>query len=501
MIESTAPTTEEYPLTQLMGVAKVNAVILIVAETCPRKGAGVNSRKRFTVVWAVTLVLGLGVVLSTSRVFAVEEWRQFRGPYGDGVSQAVQVPEQWAADKNVLWKVKIPGVGWSQPIVTRGKVIVTTAVADDQPRPKVGEGGPGFSFFSGEGLSRLTSGGKPPDSEYLWQIHCYDLATGNEDWARVVLQGKPPIATHRSNSYASETPVSDGERIYMFIAMRGVYCFNLAGEPVWKLDLDVAPMLYGWGTGSSPVIDKERLYVICDNEKESFLLALDKKTGDERWRVKRDELSNWSTPYIWNNKHRTELVTSGGKKMRSYDPESGKLLWELPGGGRCSTTPVGNQDLLVVGSVSRSTGSRGDLVAVRAGADGELKGENAAEYIAWTQKRSAPEIASPILADGKLFTMQQQGGIVRCFDATTGKILYRERVPGAAGFTASPVAIAGRLYCLDERGQTAILETGKTLEVVATNKLPGMFWSSPAIVDGRLLLRSDEQLFCIGSPK
>jgi outer membrane protein assembly factor BamB len=452
--------------------------------------------------------VGIGVVTCRALADAGQEeesvnWPQFRGPDGDGVAHLNVQPTQWAEDRSIDWKVDLEGVAWSQPIVWGDQVLVTTAVAENQTKPRVGESGPGFSLFSLEGVSRALSGGEPPDTTYQWKLICLDLATGLRRWEKVVREAKPTIPIHRSNSYASETPVTDGRHIYVHIAMAGIYCFDMDGREIWNKVLDVGPMQYGWGTGSSPLLDKDTLYVLCDNEKESYLLAIDKTDGLQRWRVKREELSNWSTPYHWRNRVRSELVTCGGKKTQSYDPATGQVLWELRASGRCATSAVGDRELLYVGSVTRSTGSSGTLTAIRAGASGDLSRDDtddAESFVAWSVPRAAPQLSSPLLYQGHLYTLRQQGGIIRCLDAASGKQLYRTRLPGAGGFTSSPWAAGGHVFCLDENGNTFVIAAGPELKVAGTNKLNGMFWSSAAMTNGTLLLRSADHLYRI-SPK
>ena len=294
-------------------------------------------RSLFTVItWIGIAVVVSGVLAGAEQEADSFNWPQFRGPAGDGVSNLNVQPTRWAEDKSVDWKVKLEGVAWSQPIVWGDQVLVTTAVTDNQPKPRVGESGPGFRLFSREGLSRALSGGEPPDETYQWKLICLDLATGERRWERVVREAKPTIPIHRSNSYASETPVTDGKHICVYIAMAGVYCFDMDGREVWNKPLDVLPMQFGWGPGSSPLLHENTLYVLCDNEKGSYLLAIDKTNGLQRWRVEREESSNWSTPYLWRNRVRSELVTCGGKKTRSYDPATGQVLWELRASGRCA---------------------------------------------------------------------------------------------------------------------------------------------------------------------
>ena len=451
---------------------------------------------------AVIFSLATLSLASTLRPAVAENWAQFRGPGANGISTVKELPAEWTEGENVAWKVAIPGVAWSQPICWSDKIFLTTAMTDSQRKPRLGESGPGFSLFSRQGISRaFFGGGEPPDVTYRWKVLCLDGNTGNILWEKMAHEGRPSMPTHRSNTYASETPVTDGERLIVYFGMMGLYCYDLSGELLWSKQLSAYPMQYGWGTGSSPALWGDRVFVQCDTEKESFLMALDKLTGDELWRVTRDEKSNWSTPFVWKNTLRTELVTAGGKKIRAYQPDSGELIWEMEASGRCATTPVSDEEMLYVGSITRMTGSSGLLTAIRAGAGGDisLKGkETANSSVAWSVPRAAPPIASPLLYEGCLYVLSQHGGVVRCLDAKTGKQHYRQRLPRAAGFTSSPWASDGKVFCLDEQGQTFVLAAGPEFQVVATNKLDDMFWSSVAVVGDHLLLRGVVHLYCIG---
>lgn len=444
------------------------------------------------------------------------DWRQFRGPQG-GIATDSRHPRTWgetsgdsegAAEEkmsNIRWKVPVAGVGWSQPIIHGSRVYVTTAVAANQPKPKTGERGPGFSFFSAEGLSRsLLGGGEPPEDEYTWKLFCFDLQNGDEVFCKDIHQGRPAIPVHRSNSYASETPVCDDQRLYVYVSAVGLFCFDLDGQPHWQQDFEPFSTQYGWGCGSSPVLLDDRILIQCDNDDQSFVAAYAKATGDQLWKVDREERSNWSTPHVWrystaDGHQTTELVTCGGTKYRSYNAETGKLLWDLPADGRCATTAVSDNSILVVGSVSRSMGASGRLIGIRPNASGSLSIEKDAtsESIAWVQRSAAPEIASPLLTDGRIYTLSQQGGIVCCFDAKTGERIFRERLPAAGGFTASPWRSGDEVFCLDENGQTFVLPANGKFEVRLTNRLAGMFWSSAAITDDELILRSVDHLYCI----
>jgi len=491
---------------------------------------------------------------------AQADWPQFRGPDANGLTADTKLPEEWGAEQNIVWKVALPGVAWSQPIVLGDKVFVTTAETENQQKPRAGFGGPGGRGGGrggfggpggpgggpgprpdgpgvpppgagdqpppppgegappdgeGRGRGRRGPGGgfggpggfggrgaDPPDAVYRWKVLCLDAKSGEVLWEKLAKEAKPTIATHGSNTYASETPVTDGKHIYVYFGMTGLYCYTLDGELVWQKDLGSYPMMMGWGTGSSPALLGDALYVQCDNEEKSFLVALNKSTGDELWRAERDEKSNWSTPYVWKNKLRTELVTAGGTKMRSYNPANGELLWEIAGAaGRCSATPVGDEELLYVGTGGGMRGS-GPLLAVKAGATGDIslgEGETTNAGVAWSVDRGGPPMASPLLYQGLLYVLDQRGGLIRCYDAKTGQEHYQQRLPDGGGFTSSPWASDGKVFCLDDKGQTFVLEAGPELKVLGVNKLDEMFWSSVAVAGNRLLLRGVDHLYCIAA--
>lgn len=486
---------------------------------------------------------------------AADSWPQFRGPQANGLPEHSGLPTEWSADKNVYWKVDLPGVAWSQPIVWGDRIYVTTAETENQQKPEPGMGGrggrrgdgppgdgppggrgpggppregagppegppggpPGEGGAEGDRPRRPRGdgppgerpdrprggfgGGAPPDQLYRWKVLCLDRNTGQVVWEKLAYEGKPTIATHRTNTYASETPLTDGERLYAYFGMTGLFCYDLDGKLLWSKQLGSFPMMLGWGTGSSPALDGDRLFVQCDNDEKSFLVALDKRTGDELWRKERDEKSNWSTPFLWTNKLRTELVTAGGHAMRSYDPATGEPLWELSGvRGRCSATPVAAGDLLLLG-VGGGMGGPGPLVAIKAGASGDITpadGQTSSEGVAWITERAGPQIASPLVYEDCVYVPEQRGGVLGCYDLATGREHYRQRVEGAKGFTSSPWAYDGKVFVLDEDGQTFVLAPGPEYKVLYTNKLDDMFWSSVAVAGDRLLLRGVNSLYCIG---
>jgi outer membrane protein assembly factor BamB len=507
------------------------------------------------------------VLIAFATTAHAENWPQFRGPGGKGLPSDSRLPSEWGGGENLAWKVELPGVAWSQPVVWGDRIFITTAITENQPKPSVGQqpgrGGGGRGGFGSGGEARRRGdrdgdvpapdrrrptpdgeaapqangddspqpngddvpdrpraegagggrgagrggfgrGSQPPDQVYRWMLMCLDRSSGKILWEQLAHEGKPTIATHRSNTFASETPVTDGRLVYAYFGMTGLYAYDLDGKLVWGKNLGSFPMMMGWGTGSSPALAANRLFVQCDNEQESFLVALDKLTGNELWRVAREEKSNWSTPFVWTNNKRTELVTAGGKKMRSYDPSDGRLLWEVAGlRGRCSATPVGTDELLYVG-VGGGVGGAGPLVAIRAGAEGDITlapGKTSNDGIAWSVLRAGPPMASPLVYQGCLYILEQRGGIVGCYNAQTGQQHFHQRVEGAKGFAASPWAYDGKVFCLDEDGQTFVLAAGEEFKVLATNKLDDIFWSSVAVAGDHLLLRGLKYLYSIGPKK
>ena len=419
-----------------------------------------------------------------------EDWTQFRGPRGDGVVRDANPPERWGEESNVIWKVALPGRGWSQPVTSKRRVFVTTAESEKEEKPRRGETG-----IVPEALD-------PQKHEYRWQVLCLDADTGKVIWKRTAYEGKPRARKHRSNTYASETPATDGQLLIACFGMTGISCYDFDGNRLWDKDLGAFPTQAGWGTGSSPVIHGDAVFIQCDNDKSSFLLALDKRSGDELWRKARDEPSNWSTPYLWKNRVRTELVTTGGKKMRGQDPQTGEMLWEMNATGRTSATAVGNEELLYVDSVERFTGSPVRLVAIRAGGAGDISlkpDEKGGPFVAWSIAYNTYHNTSPLLVDDCLYMLEQHSGIIRCYDARTGKLHYQQRLPEATGSTASPWMAGGKIYCLDEVGRTSVLESGTKFKLLATNRLDeDLFWASAAFTGDRLILRSMEHLYCIG---
>ena len=340
---------------------------------------------------------------------------QFRGPRGDGVAYGTNLPVTWSTTSNVVWSCAIPGKGWSSPIVWGDRVFVTSAV------------GPGSVGAPPEKLGSIAEHvrGVTTTDEHQYLLHCVDWLTGKLLWSRCAHKGVPPGSIHPKNTYASETPVTDGERVYAYFGNIGLFCYDMDGRELWSRKWGSFKMDWNWGTSSSPALHGDLLFVLNDNQEKSFLVALDKHTGQDVWRLERDEKSNWTTPFVWQNDLRTEIVTSGSGKVRSYDLTR-KLLWGLRGmSGVTVPTPFAAAGLLYIASGCQHSSQR-PVYAIRPGASGDIspKGDATSDaHIAWTQRRAAPYVTSPLVYEGLLYVLFD-AGFLAAHDAITGELVY-----------------------------------------------------------------------------
>ena len=434
-------------------------------------------------------IAALALVAVTAAT-APADWPCFRGPGARGIAaDDERLPSQWTATKNVRWSAALEGRSWSSPIAWGDRVIVTSAIPPAPPE---------------DAKKGLYFGGERPnvaDGETRWVVTCFDAATGMTRWETVIARGPPPGPVHVKNTYASETPVTDGERIYAAFAGIGIVCLDMDGQRVWEHRWKPRTMRAGWGPAASPVLHGDRLYVVNDNEDDSFVAALDAKTGCEIWRMARDEKSNWSTPFVWANGLRTELVTPGTGKTRSYSLD-GSLLWELAGGSAITiATPYAAHGLLYVSSGFVLDRTR-PIWAIRPGRSGDLTlpaDETTSAAIAWSRDDAAPYNPTTLVYGDELYVLADRG-LLACYDARTGKQHYRkERLPEGRAFTASPWAYNGLVFCANEYGETFVVRAGPKFELLRTNLLgeDDMVMASPAIAGGRVFLRTDRRLYCL----
>ncbi len=451
---------------------------------------------------------------SAGRAAGPSEWPQFRGPAAAGIADESSLPERWSKTENVAWSVEVPGRGWSSPIVWGDRVFVTSAISPGAFKaPSTGIYGNDYAAeLAKQGLSEeeavkkvvsrdieLTS--ETGDIRYM--VYALDARTGKIAWEREAHKGQPFGGRHRKNTYASETPVTDGERLYVsFGGNVGLFCYGLDGTLLWKKAWPPQPIYLDFGTASSPVVHDGRVYQLHDNDGESFLAALDAKTGAEVWRVSRGEVaqgtSGWATPFIWNSGSRTEIITIGRGRVASYD-QQGKELWRLRGMTQATPTPVAADGLLYVGSGSQGDSNR-PLLAIRPGATGDVtlaRDQDANDFVAWRHPRFSAYTPSPLVYRGRVYSVNDNG-ILQVADAKTGKDVFRARVGGGGHtFSSSPLASQGRIYLLSEDGETFVIRAGDAYAEISRNSLDEMSLASLAADADSLYLRTQTRLYRI----
>jgi outer membrane protein assembly factor BamB len=429
------------------------------------------------------------VFVLAAAVPAAAQWQQFRGPNAGVSADNPALPDTWSATENVAWKTPIPGLGWSSPIVWEDHIFLTSAVSSGEEAKAL----PGL-YDPGDEQGKTKS-----TSVQQWMVFDIDARTGRIRWSTEVKSGVPPLLRHIKNSFASETPTTDGERVYVFFASVGVVAaLDMTGKILWSKDMGAYNGPQEFAPAASPILHKDRLYVLNDNTTKSYLVAFDKKTGKEIWRADREETENWSTPFIWEHGGRTELVTTGRGKVRSYDLD-GKVLWELTGmTGNVVPTPFAGHGLVYISSGYPGAQVR-PVYAIKPGAHGDISlkpGETSNEYVAWFQPRLGTYQTSALVYGDYFYTLLDRG-LLLCHDAKTGKEIYgRKRIAAeATGFTASPWAYNGKLFLLSEDGATFVVEAGPKYKLLGTNVLDEMTLASPAIAGGHVLTRTATSLY------
>ncbi|MFN7944132.1 MAG: PQQ-binding-like beta-propeller repeat protein [Blastocatellia bacterium] len=470
---------------------------------------GINNVR--LVIWLV------GVSLSASFTAHGQNpvWPQFRGPEANPVSANARLADRWSKTENVEWSQEVPGRGWSSPIVTGDRIFLTTVLTEGKSKsPQIG------TEYSNEYVAELQKQGLPmkdviekvterdielPNEVKLhYFLYCLNLKSGRVEWQREFFAGHPPGGRHRKNSFSSESPVTDGRFVYVYVANLGLWAFDLKGQQKWTTPLEANPIYLDFGTGSSPALVNNLLVIVNDNEKQQFIAAFDKQTGQQVWRTNRDigpkgRRSAWVTPYVWQNPLRTELVAIGPEVVISYDL-AGKELWRMSGmSGSPIPMPFASDGLLYI------NGGRGAmLVAVRPGANGDISLKNGAtsgEYVVWSQPRAGTYLPSSLVYEGGIYALTETGILTR-FDAKTGRQTYKTRIdPAATAFTTSPWAYNGRLFCLSEEGQTFVITAGEKFQLLHVNELDDFTLASPALVGERLLLRTEHRLYSIRRKK
>ena len=438
-----------------------------------------------------------GVVLGIAVASADDEWPRFRGSNGGVAADHPSLPDQWGPAQNIVWKIDVPGRSWSSPVIWGDHVFVTTAINTLETESLL----PVTSYVSRSNGGTMTfMDVSKPSAPHRWVLYDVDLKTGRIRWERVAHTGVPAKSRHLKNSYAAETPVTDGERVYVYFGDVGLFAYDMDGKLLWSRPMDALEMQTGFGHAASPVVDDSRVYIVNDNEEQSFIAAYDKRTGVQVWRVDRTEASNWTTPLVWKNDLRTEIVTAATGGVRSYDV-NGRLLWQFTGMSTFAVpSPLASGGLLYVMSGYTASPLR-PAYAIRAGATGDISlkpDQTSNEYIVWADRTLGTFHPSPLVYRGCYYILHDRG-FLTCNDPGTGKPIYpRQRISNdTATFTASPWAYNGKVFALSEDGDTFVFQSGPEFKVLGKNSLNEMALATPAVAGGSLVIRTASKLYRI----
>jgi outer membrane protein assembly factor BamB len=417
-------------------------------------------------------------------------WPQWRGPQSSGISEEKGLPAEWDSERNIVWKTPIPGRGHSSPIVWGNRIFLTTSIEGE-----VVAGAKAVHHVR-NGQTWVHPDAVAGNKHHTLKVLCLDRDSGRIVWERIVYEGTVHDDRHRKNSYASGTPVTDGRHVYAFFEAEGLYCYDFDGKLVWKTSVGkVAKM--GMGPGTSPVLYDNLIILQCDNEDGgpdlSFIAAVDKRTGKEVWRVKRSHRKTHATPLIVRSGNRMELIANGAETVVAYDPATGRELWRSDGvKGHAIPSPVAGHGMVFASAGYPSKRA----VGIKLGASGDLNGT---PNVVWSYDKGTAYVTSPILYGDYLYLVSDKG-ILTCINARTGELAYEGgRVPVPASFSASAVAFDGKLFLTSEDGDTIVIKAGPAHEVIRTNSLNEPVLASPAISQGRIFIRGDKHLYCIGT--
>jgi outer membrane protein assembly factor BamB len=468
-------------------------------------------------------LLTIAMVLATIGTISAREpkpedtWPGFRGHEMNGIAATAKLPDNWSRTEHVKWAVPIAGHGWSSPIVWGDTVFVTSAISR-RPFKK-----PTPGLYGNEYIAEMQAQGLPDAeigkraqardnemtdeaSEIRYMVYALDARTGKIKWQREAIKTKPFGGRHRKNTYASETPFTDGERLYASFGQNvGLFVYSLEGRLLWKKQWAPKAIYLDFGTGSSPTVADGRVYLLQDNEEQPAIAALDARTGQEIWRTPRAGTgfplkSSWMTPFVWRNPLRTEIVTTGHGAVISYDLQ-GKELWRATRMSMPTASPFASGGFLYVG-----TGSQGDanrpFLAIKPGASGDISlapGTTSNAFIAWSHPRASGYTPSALVHEGRAYVVHDTG-ILTVLDAITGRQVYKVRVGGGGQtFSASPVAAGGRVLLLTEEGVTFVLDAGAEYKEIARNDLGEMSLASPAIAGDAIYIRTESKLYKIAN--
>ncbi len=450
-----------------------------------------------TRIYLVLFGLLLTGVVVNAQTDYMKQWPQFRGPYASGIVETNVLPVHWdvTTGENILWKLKIPGLGHSSPVIWGDKLFITTAI-------------------SGSGNNSLKVGlyGDVDEvgdrSEHEFRVYCIDKKSGEILWERLAHKGIPVTERHTKSSHANATPATDGRYVLAFFGSEGLYCYDFDGKLVWKKSfgrMNAGPYdqpEIEWGYASSPIIHEDRVIVQGDIVGgEGFLASLDLETGKEIWRTPREDVATWSSPSFLNKYGERQIVVNGFSQIGGYDFDTGKELWTLSNGGDAPVPTSFFAHGLIY--IHGSHGRYQPIFAIRPEARGDItldKDSTTNEFIVWSIKRGAAYMPTNLVYGDYLYNLRMNGNLT-CFDARTGEVIYKERIPEAMGITSSGVASNGKLYYSLEQGDVVVVKAGREFEILSRNNMDDLMMASPAISEDMIFFRTQHYLVGVGSTK
>ncbi len=437
--------------------------------------------RRAVITALAYVLLPLAGLADEPALDASRQWPQWRGPLGTGVAPHGDPPVEWAEDRNVRWKLDLPGTGHSTPIIWGRHLFLTTAVPH-------GEAVKTPSHSDHGAHDNMT-----PERRQEFVVLAVDRRDGKILWRKTVRDERPHEATHVTGSWASNSAVTDGEHLFAHFGSRGLHALDFDGEVLWQKDFGDMQTRHSHGEGSSPALHGDTLIVNWDHQGDSFVAALDKRTGKERWRAARDEITSWSTPIVVANGGKPQVIVSATKRVRAYDLATGDQVWECAGLSRnVVASPVAGSGLVYVANSYDWQA----LLAIRlADAKGDVTETDA---VVWSRDRDTPYVPSPLLYGERLYFLKHSHAVLTVVDAKSGEPrLGPARIQGLYNVFASPVGAAERIYIVSREGEAAVIRHGGEFELLASNHLDDSFSASPAVAGDELYLRGQHRLYCI----
>ena len=447
--------------------------------------------KSCRILAVAVMVFAMMVVLQGQNKNGGINWPSFRGPNASGIAANYATPVSWDVEtsKNIKWKITIPGLAHSSPIIWGNRVFVTTAVGEDDAELKVG----------------LYGNIQPvdDDSVHEWKVYCLDKKTGKILWEKTSHKGVPQVKRHPKATHANSTPATDGKYVVAFFGSEGLYCYDMEGELIWEKDFGLLDSAFfmvpsaQWEFASSPVIHKGVVIVQCDALNTAFLAALDIKTGEEIWRTIREDVPTWSSPTIHVGEKQTQIIVNGFKHIGGYDFETGKEIWKISGGGDIPVpTPVVTHGMVFINSAH---GRLSPIYAIKLESVGDIsltEDETSNDSIVWSVRRGGSYMLTPLIYGDFLYNLQWNGALT-CYNAKTGEVAYKEQLGKMTGFSASGVAADGKLYFSSEEGDIFVIKAGPVFEFLGTNPMKDECMATPAISEGTLFFRTHHHLVAV----